>query len=803
MRNAHTYQFPFAQFPAVRILLFFAAGISVSQFFSPDIPILIGTGCTLTIFWVISDFFIRKKFHLSAGRIATISYLMLIFLSGSMLFSFGEIRNDRKIQQTEPLHLYAWEDIRIKGHITSTGRSSNGNPVIVITVRETEFPEQVIWRESYKIRTYGNLRHAELTSGSVIEAEIRLYEFPERRNPHEFNYGRWLHQNGIMAHGELKTVETEMNGRFFSWGNVRAAVQQNVDEVFDEQHAPLVKALVLGYKEELTPETKLHFSRSGLAHIMAVSGLHVGFLVAPFWLIIPYLWGSEKGKWFGLLFLTLLLIGYAGLTGFSASVSRASLMAWFLTCGRIFHRMHHSVNLTAIAAIILLLIKPAQLFDVGFQLSFSAVFIILLVMPQARRLIPAKIRYKKSGAFLTLILVSVLVQGGLFPLLIYYFGEFSIVGPLANAVVVPLLSVTVPAALGLSLAGPLDFWLAGSLPIPVQYSIGWIHSTAEFFGSMDASYLTMEHHSVSLFLIWIAGVLFLASLQIPSVRWKWLAVLLLMMNLFWAEAYLKKETHQHLEVTFLDVGQGDAAHIKTPTGKHILIDAGRWSPGSNSGDRILVPYFEHYGIEKIDALILSHPHADHIGGVEALIENLTIEKIYQSPYEYDSALYKRYMQKAREKNISIKEPMAGSILDIDPAIRIFVLGPEESGAHFSNPNNHSLVAKLVYGKTSVLFSGDAESEQENQIAGRYGDFLDSDLYKVGHHASNTSSNAAFIGYANPEVSVASLAFHNRFRHPGQETVNRLNQYSSDLKFTSLTGAVKYRSDGENFKLLDW
>lgn len=188
--------------------------------------------------------------------------------------------------------------------------------------------------------------------------------------------------------------------------------------------------------------------------------------------------------------------------------------------------------------------------------------------------------------------------------------------------------------------------------------------------------------------------------------------------------------------------------------------------------------------------------------MEEIIENVQVDTIYQTAMGYDSELFARYMDKAQQRNIPIKNPVSGDIIEIDPSIRIFVVGPSV-GPESSNINNRSLAFKLVYGNTSALFSGDAEKQQEHRLASVYGNFLESDLYKVGHHASNTSSTNSFIEFIQPDITVASLAFENRFRHPGAETVARLHQYSDVQNYTSLNGAIIYESDGNSFKKINW
>jgi competence protein ComEC len=804
MSRLSRYRFPFASYPAVRVMLLIMLGIAWGYYSNINLFYSAVLFTSILILWGITEFLLRKYKIVLSSRLSIFLYLFLILSASLLWIKVADHNRQVHIEKTKFLELYSWENVVIEGLVKEKGFTAGGKRVYTIEVINTVFEEESTISENYRIRLYDDEPGRDLLNGTELKAEIQLYAFPERRNPHDFDYGGWLHNQKIVAHGELVLLISKSNEqKRIGWIKIREYVQSNIDELFSADLAPMAKALFLGYKAEISDDTKQYFSRSGLSHIMAVSGLHVGFIVAPFWFIIPFLWTKKWGKWLGLLLLTFLLLGYAGLTGFSTSVSRASLMAWLITYGKLFSKVRNSINLTAGAAIILLIIDPHQLFDVGFQLSFSAVFTILLLMPEAQRLIPIRYRFGKTGALATLVLISVVVQGGLFPVLTYYFGEFSIAGPVANAFVIPLMTVAVPAGLFYSVLPQIFFPFTTYAVFPVEWSLGWVEGVAEYIGSSDWSYFSFTNDSGLLFLLWLILILFLASSRIPEMKWKLLICVLFVLNLFMLEQTFKKSGDPVLRITFLDVGQGDAIHIQTPSQKHILVDAGRWSPGYDSGSGVINPYLKHVGIEEIDAVILSHPHADHIGGIVPIIENFKVQNIYQSSYAYDSQLYQNYLGKTDELNLPIKNIYAGDQIELEENVRIYVLGPMMRSSNPSNPNNSSVAIKIVYGDQSILLTGDAESQQESKMANIYGGFLRSNLYKMGHHGSRTSSTETLLEVVEPKISVATLAFRNRFRHPNRDAVSRVSKFTQENYFTSLQGAVVFESDGKSIRKVDW
>ncbi|MDX1586304.1 MAG: ComEC/Rec2 family competence protein, partial [Balneolaceae bacterium] len=416
--------------------------------------------------------------------------------------------------------------------------------------------------------------------------------------------------------------------------------------------------------------------------------------------------------------------------------------------------------------------------------------------------LPARIRYGHFGPLVSIITVSIVVQTGLFPILSYYFGEFSLIGPLANALIVPFLGVLLPYAVSMLLVSIISPSMGYYLNLPCEYFLQVMNKFVRMISSWDFSWIEVSAPGIIVFLIWVAAAFLISSLRIPAIRWKMLIILLSLIlgrQAIEVAGFFKPRV---LQVTILDVGQGDAAVIKTPNNKTLLIDAGRWSPGFNSGKYTILPYLKAERIEKIDALFLSHPHADHIGGILELIEQIPIDAIYNSGFEYDSNLYRTYISKASQKNIPVVSLSAGRLIKTDPALRIFVYGPDK-GAEDSDPNERSLILELVYGSTEFLFMGDAGHLQERRLIENYADLLDTDLLKVGHHGSKTSSSYEFLKRASPALSVVSLAKSNKFRHPHKEAVKRLRGSQTPIYYTSLEGGLVFRSDGKKITRIHW
>lgn len=800
-----SYQFPFASYPAVRLVLFFAAGIVVDFYVDIEDPLLlwfIFFGFLATLY-TLSEFINHRTLKTGAYHLTVGCYLCSVLCFGGIwhaLFNNQHIPAEAKIINT-----YTWKELSFRGEVYKIKSAGTGNSQLDIAVDTTVFPDQLSWSKPYNLRAIINPDEvalpANLRLGDRLCFTALIYPLEEPRNSHEFDYKGYLASNNIHIQAGIKSINSiRTTNRFLSWNSIRREVLSAIDLNFSKETASLAKALLIGYKNELNQETKEAFSRAGLSHIMAVSGLHVGFILAPIWFVIPLFWTFRHGKKMGLLILVVTLLFYAGLTGFSASVTRASLAGGLLMYGRLFHKVRNAKNLTAVAALIILLMNPSDLFSIGFQLSFGAVYILLLVTPVINRSLPDWVRFRWYGTPVMVIIISLLVQVGLFPLLVYYFGEFSVAGPLANAFVVPFLGFVVPLALSLlpvALGWPAT---AQTLNTPIDYFLYGLHHFVTAIAGWEWSWISVHIEGILLFLTWATVIFFIATLRIPKLRWKLLSILLFFLCINRGQKLSSKFQPADLQLTVFDVGQGDATLLRTPGGRHYLIDTGIWHPGYNSARYIMIPFLRAEGITRLEGVFLSHPHADHIGGITELLNTIPIDTIYNSGSSYESELFYNYQAIAAGKNIPVVPLKAGQCLVLDSAIRLFVYGPGEHLSSSSGVNNRSLVLELVYGSTEFLFTGDAERKQEQRLLKTYPRLVKTDVLKVAHHGSRTSSTERFLRAASPAIGIVSLDWSNRFGHPHASAVKRLRSHIGELHFTSLDGAIQLVSDGQQIRV---
>ncbi len=660
--------------------------------------------------------------------------------------------------------------------------------------------------------------------GNRIQLTGQLYRPSAERNPGEFNSRAYYEAQGIALMMRVKgyrnvaILDSTFSGGAYDWTMrsvvlpVRRYILALTDSTVRGEEGELLKGIFIGERGGIPYSTRLAFTNSGIAHILAVSGSNVVVVFAFFMTMFTLLRIPRTANIiltaFGLLF-------YMLLTGSQPPIVRATIMALVMMFGKLLGEKSNALNSLGVAAIIIFLFDARQLFDVGFQLSFLAVFSLAYFFPIARSWLPkveqTNVWRKLLVGGMELVVVTFVATIGTLPLIAIYFGRVSVVGLLSNVVVVPLVGANVVLGFVSSLFGWFSFFVADAFAAVNWALLKFCLWIAKFSGNLSWAYIdTLQFRPIH------AIPFYLALLAVFHVHFKNLArnisigfVASLNLLLIAPTGSFDKSIEGRLRVSFIDVGQGDGALIEFPNGQTMLIDAGMKAEEYDAGERIVTPFLKRRGISTIDYLVASHPHGDHIGGAPYVFKEFDVKEVIESGQPARDPIYLEYIQSIKnEKCKTTNVRMRDSPLSIGGA-KLYFLYPTETfidkdttHAH-ENLNNTSVVFKLCFGETSVLFTGDAERESEEEMIRLHGNFLEATILKTGHHGSITSSTEEFVNLVKPKYAIISCGLNNKFNHPSDEVMERFRAMNVETLRTDEEGAIIFETNGEKFERIEW
>jgi len=531
-------------------------------------------------------------------------------------------------------------------------------------------------------------------------------------------------------------------------------IRSRINRFYSSKYSGFLKAILLGEKSSLPPQLRQDFALSGLSHILAVSGLHTGVIALIFLTIFQIVFRNRTAA---RILTIIFLIYYMMLAHAVPSVQRAVIMISLMLLAKILQRRISTINILFAAAFIILVINPTQLFSIGFQLSFISVFAILVIFQYlSQKLNSLRKIHPKIFWLLNLILLSLMVQIVLAPLTIHYFHTLALGGIIANVIAIPLISLVLPLSI-LSILFPISaictvYAAANKLILFIVFAISRfvaLHKILLFDFLYMNNFQILSLYAVLLILI----ILWRNSDNLKIQLYKFISFSALTVVILIVPGLLRE---RNFEITILDVGQGDAIVIRTPARKTILIDTGDKTLQKDYGELVVVPYFKARGIRDIDLLVLTHPHADHIGGAQAVVDNIQVDKVLIPRCEYESSLYDNVLACFEDNNIEVIYADTSLVFQEFKPVKLKILHPTYEYSNKNNVNNYSVVIKAEYGNLTVLFTGDAEKEVEAILIENWGNKLDSDILKVGHHGSNSSSTHEFLEHVSPEYAVISV-----------------------------------------------
>ena len=719
--------------------------------------------------------------------------LIVFFLLGFLLAS------DR-INYLSPLEEIAGVSVEVEGMVSRSTTYPNrtvywlDNPIVLhgdrkFTGKKGEKVQLTIYNPTI-----------DYSYGTIVKTRGVLKLPQPNRNPGGFNYREYLERRAIYTVINVEENQTTKVG--IKPGNIllKNGIEirdriADLSYVLNQNEGGLFRAIILGDKSGINHEDRQVYQGLGVMHIFAVSGLHVGFVM---FLLLSLTSIFPMPKNTANVFILLCLLIYCAATGFSSPVMRASIMLGIYLWGRENWSNVQTANSLFLAALFLLLLNPLMIFDAGFQLTFAATAFIIFLTP-----------ILKTNKYLgnSLIAVPIAAWLGTLPLTTYYFNTFT---PLGIILALPAGLMAGGAVIIGFISLILDF-LSSAISQFLMISVGGIifysNHLLQLFSKLP---LIGEGINIAtpklptIFLYYFGFVMaFIAYYHRynPHLRYfiikKYKPIIALILGCLVILLSFQVFAPSYLEVVFLDVGQGDCIFIKTPNGRVVLIDGGGVSGTNNYGDLVVIPFLKHLGIRKVDVVINTHPHADHLAGLYPVLEKYPVG-LTLIPAGFEDE-YGPFVNLIESRGLDYSYGKRAQSITLDSNIRLNILHPTSDYPASLGANNNSIVVELEYNDVSLLFTGDIEMDAINHMLPIT---TQSNVLKFPHHGGSGSFNTGYLAKINPEVVAIQVGENNSFGHPGRNVLEYFEAKGISVYRNDLHGAITIYSRGQRIDKVD-
>ncbi|MGN8886409.1 DNA internalization-related competence protein ComEC/Rec2 [Blautia sp. HCP28S3_G10] len=637
-------------------------------------------------------------------------------------------------------------------------------------------------------------KQEKLLAGMTVQISGKLEETEPPGNPGEFDSRQFYACQKIyylMKNGIVRKKSREYSA-------YRQALQDFKEKICSilqtaaPEDAGVFEAMLIGEKKELDQDLKLRYQMAGMIHILAISGLHISMLGLGLFQMLKLAGGGNILA--GMISLTVML-QYGMLTGGGASAMRAVGMFLVATGAKILGRSYDLLTALALSAILLILDSPAYLYSSSFLLSFGAVVGLGVTAPVLSTF------FASERKLINALLASFAVQITTLPLVLTIYGEVSVAGLLLNLIVLPTVSIVLLSGLGCCAVGFFHMAAASAAAIPGHILLVLYEKTCRFVGKIplctwiSGAPKLWQSVLYYILLVGILGIMWCGKKQKPVLR-KCITGAGAMFGIC-GILVLGYHPQKNLSVTCLDIGQGDGIVLKLPGGGCYLMDCGSTSKKKTAQYQLL-PYLKNQGISSLDGILISHTDADHISGVEELLEMLEknlstvkVRNLFLPEWKTRNDAWKKLQRIAEKNGIRVWKVSAGKYIKSNKSELRF-LAPEK-GASGEDVNEEGAVMEIRYGEFKGLLTGDIGEKTEKKLLPVLEDM---DFLKVGHHGSRYSTCREFLEKIKPEVAFISCSQTNTYGHPSQETIERLEEAGAKVEYTMKSGALTVYTDGK-------
>lgn len=704
---------------------------------------------------------------------------------------------------------------------------------IVIDKKDNNSKEEYIIKVIDNKSKYKNdlllvkLRNENLEVGDIVFINGRYEMGDKARNYKGFNYRNYLKGNnlqGVVNCNFVKKVKSikhnELKVKWYKFSyNIKTYFRDIVTKNNEEKYLGFIQAIILGNKKNMDKKSIEIFNNAGLAHILAISGMHVSYVITFVYIIL-----RKINKTFKVLISIIFLLIFSIITGNSVSIIRAIIMIFLTSISKVIHRKSDSLTNLSIAALILMIFNPYIVYNNSFTYSFLGTLGIIVFMPIFNQfidleLINIKINNKYIFKVIKYIILSIEISISanliLFPYVVYNSNKFSISFIISSYIINFLLSFFIPIVIVTIILYITNIsFIINTFNFLLYKLIDLIFYIVEIISKI--SLLNIQIYGFNKIMIFVYYLILIALYmkvsrkvdgKIRSFFEKITKIILISYIILSILFKLFYFLNGRINIYMIDVGQGDSTLIFTRF-NNILIDGGGIENNKDEedyiGKNVLLPYLKNRGIKRLDYIFISHFDNDHVGGVLSVLKELKVKNVVIAKQFEKTKQYSDFIKIVQDKNINVIIGIAGENIEIENDVKIQILWPTNNLIEENPLNNNSLVFKFIYKNFTMLFTGDIENKAEQELMNLYEktDLLRCTVLKVAHHGSKTSSSNEIIQKIKPKYVLIGVGKNNKYKHPSKEIIERFEKNKIIIHRTDINGEINIKTNGENISIKD-